>query len=158
MDSVKLLQAFNPTDQFNRPENRRKKTNWLHSIMSAIKPTTHVPSEQPLTHWIRYHRIRSLDQISSDVVESLQCSTGHQWHSQTWLESSDDVCVCFTTLFLNHCRLVLSFLPLLSFLWGNNEQHTRGSKIALRFTHAQSHTHTLSFITLTWKKRGERRV
>lgn len=32
------------------------------------------------------------------------------------------------------------------------------AKIALLFTHAQSHTHTLAFITLAGKKRGERRV
>lgn len=47
---------------------------------------------------------------------------------------------------------------LLSFLWGNNEQHThaRTAKIALLFTHAESHTHTLAFITLAGRKRGER--
>lgn len=94
------------------------------------------------------------------MVSCRRKTTTFNWSSVAFTNMTGVACVarvqwcvyCLTTLVLNRCRLVLSFLPPLSFLWGNNEQHTRGSEIALLFTHAQSHTHTLSFITLAGKK------
>lgn len=67
------------------------------------------------------------------------------------------MCVCLTTLVLDSFQLVLFFLPPLSFLWRNNEQHARGytrKNSSPIHTCTVAHPHAL-FYNTRWE-RGER--
>lgn len=97
----------------------------------------------------------------SAAIERLQRSIGRQWHSQTWLEShvwlesSDDVCIVWPHWSSIAVDWSCLFSPPLSFLWGNNEQHTRIRNSSLIHTCTVAHPHALFYNTRWEKERRE---
>lgn len=97
----------------------------------------------------------------SAAVERLQRSIGRQWHSQTWLESMCGLSPVMMCVLFDHTgpRSLLTGLvfspPPLSFLWGNNEQHTRIRNSSLIHTCTVAHPHALFYNTRWEKERRE---
>lgn len=152
MDSVKLLQAFNPTDQ--------NKTNWLHSITSAImylqNNPWHTGSEINTSFYTKIRTVArcrrktttfNWSSVAFTNMPGVACVSRVQWWRVYVWPHWSSIAVDWSCLF-SPCSLSSEGIM----------NSTRGSEIALLFTHAQSHTHTLSFITLAGKERGERRV
>lgn len=113
-------------------------------------------------HWIRY-QYELLYEIRT-VVSCRRKTTTFNWSSVAFTNMTGVACVarvqwwcvyCLTTLVLDRCWLVLSFLPPLSFLWGNNEQHTRIRNSSPIHTCTVAHPHALFYNTRWEKERRE---
>lgn len=129
-----------------------------------MKPTT-CTFKTPLWH-VRFHVNMSFCTrlgLWSAAVEWLKCGrhlvvSGIYKHDRSRICGSSPVMmrVCLTILVLNSFQLVLFFLPPLSFLWGNNEQHTRGytcKNSSPIHTCTVAHPHAL-FYNACWEKEG----
>lgn len=142
----------------------QNKTNPLHSITSAIKPTTCTFKS---TRHVRFHVnvsfcMRSgLWSVAAKWLKVFNLVvSGIYKHDRSRICGLSPVmmCVCLTMLVLNSFQLVLFFLPPLSFLWRNNEQHTRGytrKNSSPIHTCTVAHPHAL-FYNTRWEKGGER--